>query len=34
MFGETSCGADRISRISPKSPYGVAKAASFLQTKL
>jgi GDPmannose 4,6-dehydratase len=35
MFGETSQrGADELSRVNPKSPYGVAKAASFFQTKI
>jgi GDPmannose 4,6-dehydratase len=35
MFGETpSSGATEISKISPKSPYGVAKAASFFQTEI
>lgn len=35
MFGETPLqGADESSKIQPKSPYGVAKAASFFQTEI
>ena len=35
MFGETPLGgADEMLKVNPKSPYGVAKAASFFQTKI
>ncbi len=33
MFGECEHPADETTHITPKSPYGVAKAAAFLQTR-